>query len=368
MIEAESNRLRSARNLRDFDGGTQKTYQRMIQEMDLQIGRVLEALHVEWPGGEHDRHFHQRQRRRTIRGYVAFHRPEDGTAGRRTANTGYRFLAGAHPAGRTIDQVAITMDWMPTLLAAAGVSPDPAFPPDGINLLPMLTQNAAPVERKLFWRYKANAQRAARDGDFKYLKILDNTFLFNVVEDPMERANLKERRKDIYDRIVAEWHAWNATMLPEIDESSTDNFTGDQLADHIGTSERAARRTIPQSDKIGRLMKQRKASLWLAVALLLGTLPVTAQELPRATPAQVGISQERLDHVIQVLRDDTGQGLVPGAVILVARHGKIAAFEASGLLDPATKRPMTRDAIFRIYSMSKPITTVCAMMLVEEGK
>jgi CubicO group peptidase (beta-lactamase class C family) len=115
-------------------------------------------------------------------------------------------------------------------------------------------------------------------------------------------------------------------------------------------------------------MKHLKASLSLAVALLLGTLPVTAQELPRATPAQVGISQERLDRVIQVLRDDTGRGLVPGAVILVARHGKIAAFEFSGLLDPATKRPMTREAIFRIYSMSKPITTVCAMMLVEEGK
>ncbi len=97
----------------------------------------------------------------------------------------------AFRAARTTDQVAISMDWMPTLLAAAGAAPDPAFPPDGINLLPMLTGNAAAVERKLFWRYKANAQRAARDGDFKFLKILDNTFLFNVVDDPMERANLK---------------------------------------------------------------------------------------------------------------------------------------------------------------------------------
>ena len=65
----------------------------------------------------------------------------------------------------------------------------------------MLTQNAPAIPRTLFWRYKANAQRAARDGDYKYLKILDNTFLFNVVDDPMERANLKERRKDIYERI-----------------------------------------------------------------------------------------------------------------------------------------------------------------------
>ena len=103
------------------------------------------------------------------------------------------------------------------------------LPPDGMNLLPVLTQNAAPVPRKLFWRYKANAQRAARDGDYKYLKILDNTFLFNVVDDPMERANLKERQKDIYDRLAAEWYEWNATMLPEIDESNTGSFTGDEL-------------------------------------------------------------------------------------------------------------------------------------------
>ena len=80
------------------------------------------------------------------------------------------------------------MDWLPTLLAAAGTAPDPGYPPDGMNLLPMLTGNAAPSPRKLFWRYKANAQRAMRDGDFKFLKILDNTFLFNVVDDPMERA------------------------------------------------------------------------------------------------------------------------------------------------------------------------------------
>jgi len=96
------------------------------------------------------------------------------------------------------------MDWVPTLLAAAGTVPDPAPPYalDGMNLLPMLAQNAPLVSRKLFWRYKANAQRAARDGDYKFLKILDNTFLFNVVEDPLERANLKERQKDVYQRLA----------------------------------------------------------------------------------------------------------------------------------------------------------------------
>jgi arylsulfatase A-like enzyme len=247
--EAESNRIRAGGSLFDFDGGTQKTYQRMIQEMDLQIGRVLGALNANG----------------LAENTIVIFTSDNG--GERFADTwpfpgrkpellegGLRIPAivswpARIPRGRTTDQVAITMDWLPTLLASAGVSSDPAFPPDGINLLPMLGQNAAPVERKLFWRYKANAQRAARDGDYKYLKILDNTFLFNVVEDPMERANLKERRRDVYDRITAEWYEWNATMLPEIDESSTDNFTGAQLADHIGSRKTSGKADNPETPR-----------------------------------------------------------------------------------------------------------------------
>jgi arylsulfatase A-like enzyme len=151
------------------------------------------------------------------------------------------------PQGRTTEQVAISMDWLPTLLAAASGTPAPAFSSDGLNLLPILLTGGAPVPRTLFWRYKANAQRAVRDGDYKYLKILDNTFLFNVVDDPMERANLKERHKDIYDRLLTKWLEWNATMLPEIDDSDTDSFSGDQLADHIGTARPSGKADNPPS-------------------------------------------------------------------------------------------------------------------------
>jgi len=136
---------------------------------------------------------------------------------------------------KTSDQVMIHMDWMPTLLAAAGGMPDPAYPMDGINLLPILTGSTPVQRRTLYWRYKANAQRAIRDGDMKFLKILNNTFLFNVVEDPMERANLKDRQKDVYDRLATQWLEWNRTMLPEVDESGTGGITGAQQADHIGS-------------------------------------------------------------------------------------------------------------------------------------
>jgi arylsulfatase A-like enzyme len=138
--------------------------------------------------------------------------------------------------GATTEQVAIHMDWLPTLLAAAGGLPAPDYPSDGIDLLPVVTGKAAPIPRKLFWRYKANHQRAARDGDWKILKINDNSFLFDVVADPMERANLKDRHPDVFDRLAAEWDAWNATMLPEVRESSTDGITADVQADHIGAS------------------------------------------------------------------------------------------------------------------------------------
>ena len=135
----------------------------------------------------------------------------------------------------TSDQVAITMDWMPTLLAAAGAAPDPALPA-------RRHQPAAGAHGQAPRRSRASCSGATRrtrsgrvrDGDYKFLKILDNTFLFNVVEDPMERANLKERQKEIYDRLVAEWLAWNATMLPEVDESFTELYTGAQLGDHYG--------------------------------------------------------------------------------------------------------------------------------------
>ena len=187
----------------------------MIEAMDAQIGRVLETLDANG----------------LTENTIVIFTSDNG--GERFADTwpftgkktellegGLRIpMVIAWPAriapGRTSDQVAISMDWLPTLLAAAGAASDPAYPPDGMSLLPALMGDAAPVDRKLFWRYKANWQRAARIGDYKFLKILDNTFLFNVVDDPLERANLKERHKDVYVRIVSEWKAWNGSMLPE---------------------------------------------------------------------------------------------------------------------------------------------------------
>jgi len=231
--EAESMRLRGA-NLHHWDGGTQRTYARMVEAMDLQVGRVLQALDVHGLARE------------TIVIFTSDNGGERFSATWPFTGMKTELLEGGLrvpglvcwpsriPAGRTSEQVTITMDWFATLLEAAGTAPDPDYPTDGTSLIPVLTGSRAPTARKLFWRYKTNAQRAMRDGDFKYLKIRDNTYLFNVAEDPRERANLKARQPALFDRLASEWAAWNATMLPEIADSFGEVFTAAELADHIG--------------------------------------------------------------------------------------------------------------------------------------
>jgi len=254
VIRAEAERLRTS-SLFHYDGGSQKTYQQMIEQMDQQIGRVLQALETNGLS------------QNTI---VIFTSDNGGErfadtwpfTGRKTEllEGGLRIPAiiswpARLPRNRTTEQVAISMDWLPTLLAAAGALPDPAFPSDGVNLLPLIAEGAAATPRRLFWRYKANAQHAVRDGDYKYLKIADNTFLFNLASDPMERANLKARRKDIFERLAADWEAWNATMLPEVDESSTGANTADTWPDHIGAQRPSGKADNPIRPPAGSTLR-----------------------------------------------------------------------------------------------------------------
>ena len=252
--EKESERVSAKRGgLLDFDGGSQKTFAAMVTRMDMQIGRILEALSAR--GLERD----------TI---VIFTSDNGGErysdtwpfTGKKTEllEGGLRIPAIVRwpdraPAGATSDQVMISMDWLPTLLAAAGGSADPAYPPDGESLIGALTQGAAAHPRTLYWRYLNLDQEACRDGDLKYLKILDNTFLFNVVEDPLERANLKQRMPQAYTAITAKFRAWNASMLPLDPASATWGFSGKDAADHFGVKgSRTSRfRSAPRPVPVG---------------------------------------------------------------------------------------------------------------------
>lgn len=105
------------------------------------------------------------------------------------------------------------------------------------------------------------------------------------------------------------------------------------------------------------------------LVLALSSVALTwAADLPTADPQSLGFSSERLARIGPAIQRETEKGQYPGAVMLVARNGRIVYFESVGQLDPATGKPMTKDAIFRLYSMTKPYTSVAIMMLMEEGK
>src|SRR5271166_4043563 len=113
------------------------------------------------------------------------------------------------------------------------------------------------------------------------------------------------------------------------------------------------------------MLALKRISLAVLFALLLFPDWSRAESLGYTNPEDVGFSRERLDRIATTLNADIAKGVIPGATLLIARNGKIAYYKSFGWLDAAAKTPMPNDAIFRIYSMSKPITSVAAMILVE---
>ncbi len=196
-----------------FDGGSLETYSAMVRSMDGEIGKLLDYL----------------DRSGLAENTIVVFTSDNG--GERFSDTwpligvktellegGIRvpFLVrwpGRVAPGTVTQQTAMSMDALPTLLAAAGREPDPAFPPDGMNLLPVLDGGAA-QSRTLFWRYKAMEQAAIRDGDWKYLLIGGEEYLFNLAEDERERANLKRREPERFAQLKERFAEWNSEMLP----------------------------------------------------------------------------------------------------------------------------------------------------------
>lgn len=207
-------RSRDLTSIFDMDGGNLGIYAAMMRSLDTNIARVMAEL--ERLGIAED----------TI---VVFTSDNGGErfsdnwpfigAKSELLEGGIRVPAivrwpGRIRRGSTSDQVIASMDWMPTLLAAAGGALGPEYPLDGENLLSVLTGMAREQERTLFWRFKANDQAAVRQGRWKYLKIGDREYLFDLVADQRERANLKDREPRIFEHLKALYADWNADMLP----------------------------------------------------------------------------------------------------------------------------------------------------------
>ncbi len=222
---------RKVTNAMHFDGGTIATYRRMIESLDQNVGRVLAALKASGRAEETIVVF------TSDNGGERFSKtwPFNGMKGE-VLEGGIRTpllvrWPGHVPRGATTEQVAISMDWVPTFLEAAGVEAAARAPTDGISLMPALVEPRI-VERDLYWRYKAHGQAALRRGQWKYLRINGTEFLFDVVADPQERGNLRTRFPERFAALKADWDRWNGRMLAYTDENASwSNKTLKTLAD-----------------------------------------------------------------------------------------------------------------------------------------
>ena len=195
-----------------MEGGSPRIYGEMMQILDAGIGRVIDAarqsgkdtlvIFTSDNGGE---------RYSNIWPFVG--RKWDLLEG------GLRvpqivWWPGHIKGGQVTDQVCITMDLTATCLAAANVMPDAGRPLDGRNLLPVLTGEAPLSERTLYWRMANRSQRAVRRGDWKYLKVRDKEYLFDIGYDPRERGNMARKCPDLLNELRLLWEDWNRGMLP----------------------------------------------------------------------------------------------------------------------------------------------------------
>ena len=193
-------------------GGSLKVYAEMMRSLDEGVGRVVKAL---------------RDRRLERSTLVVF--TSDNGGERFSYNWPFRgqkfqlfeggirvpaivSFPGRIPAGRTTPQVAITMDWTATFVAAAGARPHPDYPLDGVDLLPFLRGGQQTFERTLFWRY--DVQSAVRSGRWKYMHDGKTEYLFDLASDEREQADFRRSHAADFERLKAAHAAWDKQVLP----------------------------------------------------------------------------------------------------------------------------------------------------------
>ncbi|TFZ03924.1 sulfatase family protein [Ramlibacter humi] len=207
-------------NLFHLHGGNIHTYRRMIHHMDEGIGWLMAAL---------KKHGMDRDTLVVFTSDNGGERFSDNwplVGGKMDLTEGgirvpwiAHWPAAIAPGGVT-GQQCMTMDWSATMLEAAGVAANPAYPLDGVSLLDVLKQPSRTFKRALYWRMNHRGQRAMRDGDWKYLRVDGHDYLFNLPADERERANHAGRDPARLARMRDDWEAWNTTM-PAIPEDAT---------------------------------------------------------------------------------------------------------------------------------------------------
>jgi arylsulfatase A-like enzyme len=211
--EAVARQLAATReHIGHVSGGSVDAYLTMIHHMDEGVGRILEALQsigadantlvvfTSDNGGE-----------RFSDMWPLTGKKMDLLEGGIRVPYIVRWPGRVKPGSAT-PQLAITMDWVPTFLEAAGVAPHPDYPLDGLSLLRVLQDPAATFERELFWRMNYRGQRALRAGRWKYLATDDGEFLYDLDADARERANRARHEPERLAAMRARHAAWERTV------------------------------------------------------------------------------------------------------------------------------------------------------------
>ncbi|NYE23809.1 sulfatase-like hydrolase/transferase [Pigmentiphaga litoralis] len=201
-------------DIRHLDGGSVHVYGEMIKALDEGCGRVLQAL--DDLGLADDT--------------VVIFTSDNG--GERFSDTwplvggkmdltegGIRVpyivqWAGKLPEGEVCTQHCMTMDWTATMLDIAGVAPHPDYPLDGVSMWPVLRRPDQVFDRPMYWRMNHRSQQAVREGDWKYLEVDGNRYLFDLSVDERERANLAQRDPARLAAMQAQAAAWADTFGP----------------------------------------------------------------------------------------------------------------------------------------------------------
>lgn len=211
---ADEEVAKTIRNSFHYDGGSNAVYAAMVRSLDSGVGQLLAALEANGQaentiiiftsdnGGER---FSKMWPLRGMKGELL-------EGGIRVPSI--MRWPGKIKAGSQSDLVHMTMDWVPTLLAAAGVEPEGWPDLDGQNILPQLLSGEAGDPRTLFWRHKSQNQKAAIEGHYKYLAMSGHEFLFDIAADPLEVANLKTVQPELFSRLKQAFETWDQDMLP----------------------------------------------------------------------------------------------------------------------------------------------------------
>lgn len=198
-------------------GGTPEIYAAMVKSMDSAVGKILQVLDEQNLSNNTVVIFTSDNGGEKFSDMGGFSKMKGNLWEGGIREPAFVRWPGKIPAGQVTNQPAISMDWTVTILSIALAKPDPKFPLDGMNLIPLMMGDATVSPRTFYWRsFQRVDQKAIRDGDWKYLNDQGTEYLFNLATDPGEKTNLKNEHKEIFEKLKKKYADWEKTVLKPV--------------------------------------------------------------------------------------------------------------------------------------------------------